>query len=192
MMSIFDIDQSLIKATDDEAARELVARLCRAELRAQGLHESAVTWGGNQRAKDGGVDVRVDCPSPLRTPGFLKTARTVIQVKAQIFEASKIRAEIAPQGVLRPAIEELKETRGTYIIVSTQDDLSDLALQPRRYAILECLSEEPLHGFLLAALVEESTCTTYAAFHPRPARRWCSRRRRARPGSRRSRGSSRW
>jgi len=141
MTHIFDIDKSFIKAVDDETARELVARLCRAELRAQGFPESAVTWGGDQRAKDGGVDVRVDCPSPLRSPDFVKKARTVFQVKAERFPPSKIQGEMAPKGALRPAIIELNETGGAYIIVSTQDDDTDLALQPRRDAILHCLSD---------------------------------------------------
>ena len=141
MTSIFSVDKSLIKAVDDVTARELVARLCRAELRSQGLPESAVTWGGDQRAKDGGVDVCVECPSPLRAPNFVKTAQSVFQVKAERFPPSKIRAEMAPKDILRPAIVELSKANGTYIIVSTRDDFSHTALQPRRDAIAECLRE---------------------------------------------------
>ena len=37
------------------------------------------------------------------------------------------------------------------------------ALLPREHAILQCLSEEPLHGFLIAALVEQPTRTVYGA-----------------------------
>ncbi len=37
------------------------------------------------------------------------------------------------------------------------------ALLPREHAILACLSEEPVHGFLIAALVEQPTSTTYNA-----------------------------
>jgi hypothetical protein len=137
MTHIFQIDKSLIKTVDDETARELVARLCRAEMRAQGLPESSVTWGGDQRAKDGGVDVRVDCHSPLRNPDFVRTAHTVFQVKAEKFPPSKIQEEMVPNGLLRPAIMELKQTSGTYIIASTKDDDTDLALQPRRDAMIE-------------------------------------------------------
>ena len=143
MSNIFNIDSSLIKALDDTSARELVARLCRAELRAQGLPEVAVTWGGDQRAKDGGVDVRVDCDSAFVTPNFIKTPSTAIQVKAEKFPASKIGKEIAPKGIIRPAIQDLDRTGGTYIIASTQDDCSDEALQARREAISECFAS---HG----------------------------------------------
>ncbi len=166
MTHIFDIDKSFIKAVDDNTARELVARLCRAELRAQGLPESAVTWGGDQRAKDGGVDVRVDCPSPLRTPDFVKTARTVFQVKAERFPPSKIPEEMAPKGALRPAIVELKETGGAYIIVSTQDDDTDLALQPRRDAILHCLSDHEINTSVQSDFYDSRRIADWVEQHP--------------------------
>ena len=74
MNHLFEIDQATIKAVDDETARELVARLCKAELRGQGLPESVVMWGGDQRAKDGGVDVHVVCSKPLCSTDFVPTA----------------------------------------------------------------------------------------------------------------------
>ena len=142
-MSILKIDKSHIKALNDEMARELVARLCRAELREQGMPESEVTWGGDQRASDGGVDVRVDSPVPLVTPKFIKRACTVLQVKAEKFPSSKIRNEMAPSGALRPAIMELSKKEGSYLIVSTMDDTSDKTLELRRDGMRKCLKE---HG----------------------------------------------
>ena len=171
MTHIFNIDQSFIKAVDDATARELVARLCRAELRAQGLPESAITWGGDQRAKDGGVDVRVDCPSPLRTPDFVKTACTVFQVKAEKFPPAKIHEEMAPKGTLRPAIMELKETGGTYIIASTQDDNADLALQPRRDAILQCLTDYGLETSVQSDFYDSRRIADWVEQHP-PIATW--------------------
>ena len=166
MNHIFDIDKAFIKAVDDGTARELVARLCRAELRAQRLPESAVTWGGDQRAKDGGVDVRVDCPSPLRTPDFVKTPCTVFQVKAEKFPPSKIQEEMAPNGILRPAIVELKETGGTYVIASTQDDGTDAALQPRRNAILKCLRDHGLGSSVQADFYDSRRIADWVEQHP--------------------------
>ena len=118
MSQIFDIDQSFIKAVDDETARELVARLCRAELRTQRLPESAVSWGGDQRAKDSGIDVCVDCPSPLRRPDFVRTACTVFQVKAEKFAPSKIQAEMAPMTCFTnmSAMEMRKWLRPLYVM----------------------------------------------------------------------------
>ena len=60
MHPIFLLEASDIQALDDKQARELVARLCKAELHAQGIGDAAVTWGGDQKAADGGVDVRVE------------------------------------------------------------------------------------------------------------------------------------
>ena len=144
MHRVFNIDAGLVKELDDEMARELVARLCRAELRAQGLPESAVTWGGDQRAKDGGVDVRVDCSCPLPSSDFVKHPNTVFQVKAETFPPSKIQNEMAPKGVLRAAIRGLGEKGGAYIIVSSKDLVSDTALASRRSAMSQCLTEHGL------------------------------------------------
>ncbi|MFZ5565088.1 MAG: hypothetical protein ACOZBW_13650, partial [Thermodesulfobacteriota bacterium] len=171
MPYIFNIDKSFIKALDDQTARELIARLCRAELRSQGLPESAVTWGGDQRAKDGGVDVRVDCPSPLRMPNFVKTAYTVFQVKAEKFPPSKIQEEMAPKGILRPAIVELNKTGGTYIIASTQDDFSDTALQPRRNAIIKCLRNHGIHPSVQSDFYDSRRIADWVELHP-PITTW--------------------
>jgi hypothetical protein len=171
MTYIFNIDQSFIKAVDDVTARELVARLCRAELRAQGLPESAVTWGGDQRAKDGGVDVRVDCPCPLRAPDFVRTACMAFQVKAEKFPPAKIHEEMAPKGTLRPAIMELKETGGTYIIASTQDDNADLALQPRRDAIRQCLTDYGLETSVQSDFYDSRRIADWVEQHP-PIATW--------------------
>ncbi|MDP5009038.1 MAG: hypothetical protein NWQ13_08680, partial [Glaciimonas sp.] len=59
MHPIFNVCKTNVQQLDDEQARELIARLCQAELRKKGLSPANVTWGGDQRAKDGGVDVRV-------------------------------------------------------------------------------------------------------------------------------------
>lgn len=166
MANIFEIDQSFIQSIDDKTARELVARLCRAELRRQSIPESAVTWGGDQRAKDGGVDVRVDCLIPLQTPEFIKADRTVLQVKAEKFPPSKIQQEMAPNGVLRPAIAELKATCGSYIIVSTRDDVSDAALQSRRDAILKCLRGHELESCIQFDFYDSRRIADWVEQHP--------------------------
>ncbi|MBC2807005.1 hypothetical protein C3Y94_028150 [Rhizobium ruizarguesonis] len=53
MHPLFTISKLDIKALHDEQARELVARLCMAELESRALQRSAVSWSGNQRAADG-------------------------------------------------------------------------------------------------------------------------------------------
>jgi hypothetical protein len=63
---MFEITAEDIARLDDEKLRDVVARLCEAELRRRGLSPSCVTWGGNQSAADGGIDVRVALPTRCR------------------------------------------------------------------------------------------------------------------------------
>lgn len=131
MHPIFSASAKEIQQLSDAQSRELVARLCRAEMRALNVSEVAVTWGGDQRAKDGGVDVRVDIAPPRGISGYVKRDFTAFQVKAEKFGPSKISGEIAPKGVVRPAIKELESVCGAYIIVSTRDDVADSGLSAR-------------------------------------------------------------
>ena len=58
-----EITSDDIAQLNDEDLRSLVARLCESEARRRGLPASYVTWGGNQTAADGGLDVRVAFPA---------------------------------------------------------------------------------------------------------------------------------
>lgn len=140
MHPIFSVSEQEIQSLDDSQARELVARLCGAELRALGLSVSAVSWGGDQRAKDGGVDVRVDAGNEVAFGGYIKSKKTVFQVKAEEFGPAKIGPEIAPKGNVRTAIKELAEAGGAYVIVSTKDSTSDSSLKSRVDAMKSCLT----------------------------------------------------
>lgn len=162
----FEITSSLIKSVDDEMARELVVRLCKAELRSQGLPESSVMAGGNQRAPDGGVDVRVNCSTSLRKADFVKSSRTLIQVKAEVFSQAKIAPEMAPRGVMRPAIEELRDPGGCYLIVSTKDDCSDQYLKPRQEAIVSCLREYGLEETVVSDFYDSRRIADWVEKHP--------------------------
>ncbi|MBJ8993959.1 GTPase family protein [Citrobacter braakii] len=144
MPGVFQIDQTIIKSLDDKIARELIARLCRAELRKQALPDYCVTWGGDQRAKDGGVDVRVDCATALISLNFIKANQTIFQVKAEKFPPAKIMQEMAPRGDIRDIFHEISQVFGAYVIVSTKDDISDEGLRSRRNAIQECLARHGL------------------------------------------------
>src|SRR5262249_46176732 len=59
---MLEITPEDIAELDDADLRTLIGRLCEAELASRGLPVSSVTWGGDQRAADGGVDVRVALP----------------------------------------------------------------------------------------------------------------------------------
>ena len=141
MHPFFEITSSDIQQLDDEQARELVARLCKAELRSKGIGTSPVTWGGDQRAKDGGVDVRVDITPAIGIAGYIPKDATAYQVKAENFSPKKISGEMAPSEVLRPAIVELTEAPGAYVIVSTKDSCSDTFLKKRKEAMSGCVKK---------------------------------------------------
>jgi hypothetical protein len=78
----FDVSSAQIAALDDEGLRLLVARLCEADLRGRLLPTSAVLYGGNQIASDGGIDVRVELPAATDIAGFIPRPATGFQAKA--------------------------------------------------------------------------------------------------------------
>lgn len=120
-----------IAALNDEDLRSLVGRLCEAELHSAGVTPSSVTWGGNQNAPDGGIDVRVAINDGVQTVGFIPRADVGFQVKKTDFTPGLIASEMRPAGKLRPSIADLILRRGAYIIASSGSDVSDSALQGR-------------------------------------------------------------
>lgn len=172
MHPFFSITIEDIQSLTDIQSRELVARLCRAELRINGISPAAVTWGGDQRAKDGGVDVFVDIDPPRKINGYVQKNQTAFQVKAEKFSKGKIPAEMAPKGVLRSAIAELADNNGAYIIVSTKDNLAgskrnESSLASRIQSMKNCLRQHGLEDKVsvdfydcrkIADWVEEHPC----------------------------------
>lgn len=148
MHPIFHIQTDHIRALNDEQARELLARLCQAHVQQAGLDPSAVFWGGNQRASDGGVDVRIDCRPPADLSGPLSRSVAIVQVKAEPFEPAKIEPEMAPKpkGVIRPSIASLAKDRGLYVIASTRDDPADPRRADRVAAMEKVLDDHGLAG----------------------------------------------
>ncbi|QQO33174.1 hypothetical protein JJC00_32340 [Bradyrhizobium diazoefficiens] len=145
---MFEITRDDIAALNDEDLRTLIGLLCEAELRRANLPVSAVTWGGNQTAKDGGLDVRVFLPAGTAVAGFIPRAETGFQVKKPDMPASEIAKEMKPAGVLRPVIQELAEASGAYIIVSSNGSTADSALNNRREAMAEAAKNSPDAGKL--------------------------------------------
>lgn len=146
---MFEITRDDIAALNDENLRSLIGRLCEATLQRANLPVSAATWGGDQTAKDGGVDVRVALPAGSKIEGFIPRAATGFQVKKPDMPRSEIPKEMRPNGVIRPVIEELAAADGAYIIVSSSGSTADSALNNRRAAMAEAVNSiadaEKLH-----------------------------------------------
>ena len=80
---MFDITGQDISLLSDEDLRTLVGRLCEAELRRLGLSPLCASWGGNQNAADGGVDVRVTVAESAPLSAAFARSNVVYQVKAE-------------------------------------------------------------------------------------------------------------
>ncbi len=163
---MFEIVGEDVAALSDANLRLLVERLARAELRAGRHPLSAIIAGGNQDASDGGIDVRVECPEKLAAPDFVPRSHTGFQVKKPAMPAAAILAEMRPGGSLRPAIRDLADMSGAYIIVSAQSSVTGKVLDKRRAAMRAALHDIPNAGQLhidfydcdrLAAWVNEYT-----------------------------------
>ncbi|MGO4728717.1 MULTISPECIES: hypothetical protein [unclassified Inquilinus] len=129
---MLDVTANEIAELNDIDLRELVGRLCEAELANRGLSPAAVTWGGNQTAADGGLDVRVALPADTAIDGFIPRPVTGFQVKKPDMSRAAIRSEMQPAGAIRPVIQELADQAGSYVIISSKDSTADIALRNRR------------------------------------------------------------
>ena len=68
---MLEITPQDIAQLDDKQLRTVVGLLCEAELRGRGYSTAAVAWGGDQNAKDGGLDVLVSLPDNNAIDGFI-------------------------------------------------------------------------------------------------------------------------
>jgi hypothetical protein len=150
----------------DDDLRSLVGQLCEADLRAHGFPASAVTWGGNQNAADGGVDVRLSLPPDKLIGGFLPRARIGLQVKKTDFTPAMIAPEMRPSGILRSSIAALALENGAYIIVSSGTNASDSALSDRIKAMRDAVHNADSAEALLLDFYDRSRLATWVRSHP--------------------------
>lgn len=139
---MLDLTADQIAKLNDEDLRELVFKLCEAELRRNNLPVVSVTAGGNQTASDGGVDVCVDIPTPV-TLDFIPRSQTVFQVKCEDIPAGKVIKEMCPQGSVRESIVQLIEAQGAYIIVSSKGTVAHSRLKERLAAMRVAIEALP-------------------------------------------------
>ena len=118
--TFFEVTPAHIGALSDTDLRELVARLCMARLAVAGHPPEYVIWGGDQRAADGGIDVRVQMPAEVAVTAGFPRARIGLQVKAMRMPESEIQKEMCPGGMLRTSIRDLVRAHGAYIIASSE------------------------------------------------------------------------
>lgn len=163
---MFDINPDDIKQLNDVDLRELVGRLCEAELASRGLSPSAVTWGGNQTAADGGLDVRVALPDGVEIEGFVPRPVTGFQVKKPDMQRTKILAEMRPGGVIRSVIRELADKAGAYVIISSTGSTADSALHNRQNALRDALTGVDNADQLYTDFYDRTRLATWVRLHP--------------------------
>jgi hypothetical protein len=162
---MFEITGDDIAALNDEDLRTLIGLICEAEMRCRGLPSSAVTWGGSQTAKDGGLDVRVDLPAGTPIAGFIPNPQTGVQVKLSDMPRAEILNEMKPGGTLRPVIVELATASGAYIIISATGSTADSALKSRRDAMAEAVKGMPGAAKLVLDFYDRNRVATWVRDH---------------------------
>jgi hypothetical protein len=150
----------------DDDLRTLVGRLCEAELRQRRYPLSALTYGGDQDARDGGVDVRISLTGMISPSDFLPRSDTVFQIKKSAMTASDIHSELRPRGVIRPSIIELIRRSGAYVLVSSGSNVSDTALEDRRQTMRAVVTELPSNDLLFLDFYDRTRLATWLRNHP--------------------------
>jgi len=163
---MFEIESDDVALLNEEDLRELVGRLCEAELEAQSLSVSSVTRGGHQNAADGGIDVRVSLPTGTSIHGFVPRAATGFQVKRTDMPANAIDEEMRPDGTLRPAIKLLAAQNGAYVIVSSLGSVADFALTNRLQAMREALVGVPGESALKLNFYDRTRLASWIRAYP--------------------------
>lgn len=146
-MRFYELEKTDISNLNDGDLRELVARLCEAELAQQGVGPVCVLWGGAQEAADGGLDVHVKNATNLKSPSFVPRANVGFQVKKNSMSRSACTKEMLDKtGLPKEVISKLAEYDGAYIIVSGKDDCSEKMLVERvsgmRAAVVSLVDKE--------------------------------------------------
>lgn len=147
-MKFIELKPNDISDLKDDDLRELVARLCEADLIKQNITPSCVTWGGAQEAPDGGLDVYVNSQQELPNPDFAPRQITGFQVKKHSMSKADCEKEMMYEGQTKAVISNLAEQKGAYIIVSGKDSCSDKMLSDRldgmKKAVLNLPNKEDL------------------------------------------------
>jgi hypothetical protein len=134
---ILEIEPGQIALLNDGDLKTLIARLCELEVVKYHYSAAAVTWGGHQNAADAGIDVGVLLPADAKISGYIPRPATGLQVKTQTMARAEILSEMAPRGILRPALKDLASKGGAYVIVSSRESVTE----PRRRDRVAAMAE---------------------------------------------------
>jgi hypothetical protein len=166
MSNLFGITGEDIARLSDADLRELIGLLCEADYRSAGLPTKGITWGGDQDARDGGLDVVVRGEASPPTTSFVPRNVTGFQVKKPDMPRVKIIEEMRPDGVLREEIKTLIQVGGAYIIVSSNGSTTNTALKNRIDAMKEAVADDANHENLHLDFLDRGRVATWVRSHP--------------------------
>ena len=166
MSNLIEISGDDIAELNDADLRTLIGLLCEADYRSVGLPTKGIRWGGQQDARDGGLDVVVrDEISPPRA-SFIPRSVTGFQIKKPDMPRSEILKEMRPDDVLREEIKALIHANGAYIIVSSAGSTTDTALRNRVDAMKKAVADEANHENLHVDFLDRGRVATWVRSHP--------------------------
>lgn len=165
MLNLLEITGDDIALLNDADLRTLIGLLCEADYRSAGLSTKGITWGGNQDAGDGGLDVVVRGDVPPPSSSFVPRKMTGFQVKKPDMQPAGIRKEMRPKDVLREEIKTLIQENGAYIIVSSQGSTTASALKSRTDAMKKAVENEVNHQNLHVEFFDRGRVATWVRGH---------------------------
>ncbi len=166
MINLLDITGDDVAKLNDEDLRTLIGRLCEADYRLKGYSTKGITWGGNQNARDGGLDVVVRDTLPPPPNSFIPRSVTGFQVKITNMTVAKIKKEICPRGILRNEIINLVKENGAYIIVSSGASTTEPSLNDRIAAMKKTLQNVTNADNLQLDFFDRGRVATWLRLHP--------------------------
>ncbi|OJV41182.1 MAG: hypothetical protein BGO25_15630 [Acidobacteriales bacterium 59-55] len=140
---MFQVTARDVLSLTDEDLRTAIALTAEAEARRYGFASTSITWSGDQRANDGGVDVQAKLSSAPTLGMTIPRSFTAFQAKAEKMPVSKITKEMRPKGIVRAIFKELADARGAYVIISSKESLSKTALAERVKAMRAAVHDVP-------------------------------------------------
>ena len=166
MAEVFEVTGDDIKALRDDNLRDLIGLLCEADYRLAEMSTAGITWGGNQDANDGGLDVVVQNNFNPPATSHIPRRFTGFQVKKSAMAPAEIAREMKPLGTLRDSITQLIAQNGAYIIVSSGASTSHSATQKRIDGMRNAVSDVHGHANLLIDFFDNGRVATWVRSHP--------------------------